>query len=324
MATTILSPSRPAQGPQAGTPTAPVHLVPRRRPARWLAAAVVAVLGAMLLHTLFTNERFEWPTVAHYFTQQAVLRGLWLTLWLTAVTFAAGFALGIGLAAMRLWGGSVLRTVSFVFVWLVRSVPPLVLLLFWFQLASLYPRLSLGIPFGPEFVTFDTTHLISGLVAAFIALTIDVAAFAAEIVRGGLVSVDPGQTEAARSLGLSPRRIFRRIVLPQAMPAIIPASGNLLIGLLKSTSLVSVIAVTDLLYSVQLVYNQNFKVMPLLLVATIWYVVITSVLAVGQYFVERRFNRGRRDARPFREILADAARLRPRLPRATHAAGDRG
>lgn len=323
MATTILSPSRPAQGPPADTSTGPVRLVPRRRPGRWVAAAVVAVLGAMLAHTLFTNERFEWPTVAHYFTQESVLKGLWLTLWLTAVTFAAGFVLGIGLAAMRLWGGPVLRTVSFVFVWLVRSVPPLVLLLFWFQLASLYPQLSLGIPFGPEFVTFNTTHLISGLVAAFIALTIDVAAFAAEIVRGGLVSVDPGQTEAARSLGLSPRRIFRRIVLPQAMPAIIPASGNLLIGLLKSTSLVSVIAVTDLLYSVQLVYNQNFKVMPLLLVATIWYIVITSVLAVGQYFVERHFRRGHRDARLFREILADAARLRPRLPRTVRAAGDR-
>ncbi|RDB48456.1 amino acid ABC transporter permease [Tsukamurella tyrosinosolvens] len=324
MATTILSPSRATQGPPADTSTAPVRLVPRRRPGRWLAAAVVAILGAMLLHTLVTNERFEWPAVAHYFTQTAILKGLWLTLWLTAVTFAAGFVLGIGLAAMRLWGGPVLQTVSFVFVWLVRSVPPLVLLLFWFQLASLYPQLSLGIPFGPEFVTVNTTHLISGLVAAFIALTIDVAAFAAEIVRGGLVSVAPGQTEAARSLGLSPRRIFRRIVLPQAMPAIIPASGNLLIGLLKSTSLVSVIAVTDLLYSVQLVYNQNFKVMPLLLVATIWYIVITSVLAVGQYFVERRFNRGRRDSRPFREVLADAARLRPRLPRSVRTAGDRG
>lgn len=324
MATTILSPARVAVDARADGSAGDVRLVSRRRPGRWVAAAVVAVLGAMLLNTLLTNDRFEWPTVAHYFTQESVLKGLWLTIWLTAVTFAAGFVLGIGLAAMRLWGGPLLQTVSFGFVWIVRSVPPLVLLLFWFQLASLYPQLSLGIPFGPAFVTFDTTHLIGALVAAIIALTIDVAAFAAEIVRGGLVSVDPGQTEAARSLGLSPRRIFRRIVLPQAMPAIIPASGNLLIGLLKSTSLVSVIAVTDLLYSVQLVYNQNFKVMPLLLVATIWYVVITSVLAVGQYFVERRFNRGRRDARPFREVLADAARLRPRLPRPAAPAGERG
>ncbi|ADG78600.1 Polar amino acid ABC transporter, inner membrane subunit OS=Tsukamurella paurometabola (strain ATCC 8368 / DSM / CCUG 35730 / CIP 100753 / JCM 10117 / KCTC 9821 / NBRC 16120 / NCIMB 702349 / NCTC 13040) OX=521096 GN=Tpau_1988 PE=3 SV=1 [Tsukamurella paurometabola] len=310
MATTILPPPSPALD---AAPTQ-VRLVGRRRPGRWVTTAAVAVVAAMLVHTLITNERFEWPTVAHYFTQESILEGLGLTLWLTAVTFTAGFVLGIGLAAMRLWGGPLLQSVSFGFVWIVRSVPPLVLLLFWFQLASLYPQLSLGIPFGPEFVTFNTTHLIAPLVAAFIALTLDVAAFAAEIVRGGLVSVDPGQTEAARSLGLNPRRIFRRIVLPQAMPAIIPSSGNLLIGLLKSTSLVSVIAVTDLLYSVQLIYNQNFKVMPLLLVATIWYIVITSVLAIGQYFVERRFQRGRRDARPFREILRDAARLRPHLP----------
>ncbi|WP_019203111.1 amino acid ABC transporter permease [Tsukamurella sp. 1534] len=310
MAISTLSP------PGAALDAAPsqVRLVGRRRPGRWAAAAAVAVLGAMLAHTLLTNQRFQWPTVAHYFTQESVLRGLWLTLWLTAVTFAAGFVLGIGLAAMRLWGGPLLQSVSFGFVWIVRSVPPLVLLLFWFQLASLYPRLSLGIPFGPEFVSVDTTHLIGPLAAAFIALTIDVAAFSAEIVRGGLVSVDHGQTEAARSLGLNPRRIFRRIVLPQAMPAIIPASGNLLIGLLKSTSLVSVIAVTDLLYSVQLIYNQNFQVMPLLLVATVWYIVITSVLAVGQYFVERRYARGRAGARPFAEILRDAARLRPRSP----------
>lgn len=310
----MANPTVTATGPVLDAAPSQMRLVGRRRPGRWVAATVSVVLGAMFVNTLVTNERFEWPTVAQYFTQESVLRGLWLTLWLTAVTFAAGFVLGIGLAAMRLWGGPLLQSISFGFVWIVRSVPPLVLLLFWFQLASLYPRLSLGIPFGPEFTSVDTTHLIGPLTAAFIALTIDVAAFAAEIVRGGLVSVDDGQTEAARSLGLAPSRIFRRIVLPQAMPAIVPASGNLLIGLLKSTSLVSVIAVTDLLYSVQLVYNQNFKVMPLLLVATIWYIVITSLLAIGQYFVERRFARGRRDARPFADILRDAARLRPRLP----------
>ena len=310
----MATPTVTATGPVLDAAPSQMRLVGRSRPGRWVAATVAVVLGAMFVNTLVTNERFEWPTVAQYFTQESVLRGLWLTLWLTAVTFAAGFVLGIGLAAMRLWGGPLLQSISFGFVWIVRSVPPLVLLLFWFQLASLYPRLSLGIPFGPEFTSVDTTHLIGPLTAAFIALTIDVAAFAAEIVRGGLVSVDDGQTEAARSLGLAPSRIFRRIVLPQAMPAIVPASGNLLIGLLKSTSLVSVIAVTDLLYSVQLVYNQNFKVMPLLLVATIWYIVITSLLAIGQYFVERRFARGRRDARPFADILRDAARLRPRLP----------
>jgi polar amino acid transport system permease protein len=154
--------------------------------------------------------------------------------------------------------------------------------------------LSLGIPFGREFVTVKTAHLLTGLLAAFVALSLDVAAFASEIVRGGLLSVDAGQTEAAQALGLGRWRIFRRVVLPQAMPAIIPASGNLLIGMLKATSLVSVIAVADLLYSVQLIYNQNFEVMPLLMVATIWYVVLTTVLSIGQYYVERHYARGTR------------------------------
>jgi len=184
--------------------------------------------------------------------------------------------------------------VSFGYVWFVRSVPPLVQVLFWYELASLYPELSLGVPFGPAFVTVKTAHLFTGLLAAFVALTLDVAAFAAEIVRGGILSVDRGQTEAAAALGLSRWRIFRRIVLPQAMPAIIPASGNLLIGMLKATSIVSVIAVQDLLYSVQLIYNQNFLIIPLLLVATIWYVIVTTALSIGQHYVERYYARGTR------------------------------
>jgi polar amino acid transport system permease protein len=171
-------------------------------------------------------------------------------------------------------------------------VPPLVQLLFWFELASLYPELSLGIPFGHEFISVRTAHLFTGVLAAFVGLTLDVAAFSAEIVRGGILSVQHGQSEAAQSLGLGRFRVFRRIVLPQAMPAIIPASGNMLIGMLKATSIVSVIAVQDLLYSAQLIYNQNFLVIPLLLVATIWYIVLTSLLSVGQYYVERHYARG--------------------------------
>jgi polar amino acid transport system permease protein len=214
-----------------------------------------------------------------------------------------GYLIGILLAVMRLSHNPILRSVSFGYVWLIRSVPPLVQLLFWYELASLYPQLSLGIPFGHEFVTVQTAHLFTGLLAAFVGLTLDVAAFSAEIVRGGILSVDPGQTEAAEALGLAPRRIFRRIVLPQAMPAIIPASGNMLISMLKATSIVSVIAVQDLLYSVQLIYNQNFLIMPLLLVATIWYIILTTLLSVGQYYVERHYARGNRK-RPARGLWA--------------------
>ncbi|SOD74863.1 amino acid ABC transporter membrane protein (PAAT family) [Jatrophihabitans sp. GAS493] len=267
-------------------------LVPLRRPGQWISAAIVLVLFAMLVHTLLTNHRFQWDVVGDYFTQASILHGLLLTLWLTASVMVCGYLLGIGLAAMRLSTNPILRTLSFGYVWLVRSVPPLVQLLFWYELASLYPTLSLGIPFGHEFVTVKTAHLFTGLLAAFVALTLDVAAFSAEIVRGGILAVEPGQTEAAQALGLGRGRIFRRIVLPQAMPAIIPASGNLLIGMLKATSIVSVIAVTDLLYSVQLIYNQNYLIMPLLLVATIWYIILTTLLSIGQYYVERHYARG--------------------------------
>jgi len=275
------------------------RLVTSRHPGQWVSVAVLLVLFAMLVNTVVTNPRFQWGVVGDYFFHRSILDGLVLTLWLTAAVMTCGFLLGIGLAAMRLSSNHILRTLSFGYVWLVRSVPPLVQLLFWYELASLYPQLSLGIPFGHEFATVQTAHLFTGILAAFVGLTVDTAAFSAEIVRGGILAVDRGQSEAAEALGLSRGRIFRRIVLPQAMPAIIPASGNLLIGLLKATSIVSVIAVADLLYSVQLIYQQNFLIMPLLLVATLWYIILTTLLSIGQYFIERHYARGsRRDSGP--------------------------
>jgi len=279
------------------------RLVAARRPGQWVGAAVLLVLFAMLVHTLVTNERFQWNVVGDYFVYGSIMRGLVLTLWMTAAVMSCGFVLGIGLATMRLSANPILRTLSFGYVWLVRSVPPLVQLLFWYEIASLYPQLSLGIPLGPEFVTVKTAHLFTGILAAFVGLTVDIAAFSAEIVRGGILSVERGQSEAAEALGLSRGRIFRRIVLPQAMPAIVPATGNLLIGLLKATSIVSVIAVQDLLYSVQLIYQQNFLIMPLLMVATLWYIILTTLLSIGQYFIERYYARGkRRDAGPGRGL----------------------
>ncbi len=271
--------------------------MPLRRPGQWVSAAVVLVLLALAVRTLFTNPRFQWPVVWRYFTTAPVLNGLVLTLWLTAAVMICGYVLGAVLAVMRLSRNPVLRLVSFGYVWLIRSVPPLVQLLFWYELASLYPELSLGIPFGPTFVTVKTAHLFTGLLAAFVGLTLDVAAFSSEIIRGGILSVERGQLEAAQALGIGPLRIFRRIVLPQAMPAIVPATGNMLIAMLKATSIVSVIAVQDLLYSVQLIYNQNFLIIPLLLVATIWYILLTTVLSIGQYYVERFYSRGRRGHR---------------------------
>ncbi|KWX02136.1 amino acid ABC transporter permease [Carbonactinospora thermoautotrophica] len=268
------------------------RIVPIRRPARWLAAGVVLLAFLAVVNSLARNPAFQWDVVWRYFTAPAVLNGLYLTLWLTAVTMVLGFGLGTVLAVMRVSQNPVLQGLSWGYVWIFRSTPLLVQLLFWFNIGALYPRLSLGVPFGPELVSVNTVNLIGATAAAVIGLTLHEAAYAAEIVRGGLLSVDSGQIEAAHALGLSKGRILRRIILPQAMRAIIPPAGNLLIGTLKGTSIVSVIAVQDLLYSVQLIYNRNYLVIPLLLVATIWYVLVTSVLTVGQYYVERYYARG--------------------------------
>ncbi|MFJ4835695.1 amino acid ABC transporter permease [Streptomyces sp. NPDC088747] len=261
---------------------APPRIVPQRRLGQWTAAVVVLVLLGLALNSVVRNDAFQWDVVGDYFTTAAVLRGLWLTLWLTVLVMVLGFALGTLLAAFRLSANPVLRAVSWGYVWLFRSMPILVQLLFWFNIGVLYPEI-LGI---------RTVNLLGPVTVAIIGLTLHEAAYAAEVVRGGILSVDRGQIEAAQALGLSRWRRWWRIVLPQAMRSIVPPAGNMLIGTLKGTSIVSVIAVQDLLYSVQLVYHRTYQVMPLLMVATLWYVVVTSVLSVGQYYVERHYARG--------------------------------
>ncbi|GHF81574.1 amino acid ABC transporter permease [Streptomyces griseosporeus] len=258
------------------------RIVPQRRYGQWAAAVVVLALLALAVTSVLRNEAFQWDVVAAYFTTDSVLRGLWLTLWLTAVVMALGFALGTLLAAARLSANPVLRGVSWGYVWLFRSIPILVQLLLWFNIGALYPTV-LGV---------KTVDLLGPVTVAIIGLTLHEAAYAAEVVRGGILSVDRGQIEAAQALGLSRWRRWRRIVLPQAMRAIVPPAGNMLIGTLKGTSIVSVIAVNDLLFSVQLVYHRTYQVIPLLMVATVWYTVVTSVLSVGQHYLEKRYARG--------------------------------
>ncbi|GGV67361.1 amino acid ABC transporter permease [Streptomyces thermoviolaceus] len=271
-----------ATAPPEPEPAEALRIVPQRRLGQWTAAAVVLVLLALALTSVVRNKAFQWDVVAEYFTSASVLRGLWLTLWLTAVVMALGFALGTLLAVLRLSGNPVLRAVSWGYVWLFRSIPILVQLLLWFNIGALYPRV-LGV---------KTADLFGPVTVAIVGLTLHEAAYAAEVVRGGILSVDRGQIEAAQALGLSRLRRWRRIVLPQAMRSIVPPAGNMLIGTLKGTSIVSVIAVQDLLYSAQLIYHQTYQVIPLLMVATIWYTVVTSVLGVAQYYVEKHYARG--------------------------------
>jgi polar amino acid transport system permease protein len=270
----------------------PIKAVPVRHPGRWVAIAVLAVLAAMLVHTLVTNEGFRWDVVGRYLFSPPVLNGLRNTLILTVLSMAIGIFGGIALAVMRLSPNPVLTSVAAGYIWLFRGTPQIAQLLFWNFLAALYPRLSLGVPFGPEFISFDTNTLINQFTACLLGLGLNEAAYMAEIVRSGLQSVEHGQTEAAGALGMSRAQTLRRVVLPQAMRVIIPPTGNETISMLKTTSLVVVIGYFELLTSVQRIYSVNFQTIPLLLVAAIWYLALTSVLSVGQGFVERRYGRG--------------------------------
>ncbi|MFI9807106.1 amino acid ABC transporter permease [Streptomyces sp. NPDC052301] len=273
--------------PEIPEPADAPRIVPQRRYGQWAAAVVVLVLLGSAVNSVLRNKAFQWDVVADWFTSDSVLRGLWLTLWLTAVVMVLGFALGTLLAAFRLSANPVLRAVSRGYVWLFRSIPILVQLLLWFNIGALYPQV-LGV---------KTVNLLSPVAVAIVGLTLHEAAYAAEVVRGGILSVDRGQIEAAQALGLSRWRRGRRIVLPQAMRSIVPPAGNMLIGTLKGTSIVSVIAVGDLLFSAQLIYHRTYQVIPLLMVATLWYAVVTTLLGIGQHYLEKHYARGTEHAR---------------------------
>ena len=271
---------------------APIKAVPVRHPGRWVAVVVLAVLAAMFVHTIFANPGYRWDVVGRYLFSAPVLNGLTNTLVLTVLSMVIGIVGGILLAVMRLSPNPVLTSVAAAYVWLLRGTPLIAQLLFWNFLAALYPRLSLGIPFGPEFFSFDVNDLINQFVASLLGLGLNEAAYMAEIVRSGLQSVDEGQSEAAGALGLSRSQTLRRIVLPQAMRVIIPPTGNETISMLKNTSMVVVIGYFELLTSVQRIYSTNFQTIPLLIVAAIWYLALTSVMSIAQGFVERRYGRG--------------------------------
>ncbi|WP_433190583.1 amino acid ABC transporter permease [Actinoallomurus sp. CA-150999] len=263
-----------------------------RHPLRWVASLILLVLAAQLVHLLVTNDNFEWGVVGRYFNASIIGQGIATTLELTVIAMAVGVVGGVLLAVGRLSDNRLLRTTCGLYVWFFRGIPVLVQLVFWYNLSALLPRVSFGVPFGPEFVSGETNHLITPLFAAILGLGLNEAAYMAEIIRGGLLAVDPGQTEAAQALGMSDARTFRRIVLPQAMRFIVPPTGSQVINMLKATSLVSVIALADLLYTVQSIYNRTFQTIPLLIVACLWYLLITSVLYVGQSFIERHYARG--------------------------------
>jgi polar amino acid transport system permease protein len=270
---------------------------------RWLLWAFVLIVAANFAWIVAWNPNFGWPIVAEWFTAESILKGLSVTLGLTVVAMIIGTAIGLVLAIARMSDDTLFSSLAGLFIWFFRGTPLLVQLIFWYNLSTLFPEISISIPFGPTLVSWNTNDIITPMTAAIAGLSLNEAAYMAEIIRGGLLSVDKGQVEATDAFGMTRSRALRRIIIPQAMRSIIPPTGNQLISMIKATSLVSVIAMADLLYSVQAVYNRTFEVIPMLMVAVIWYLVITSILNVGQGFIERYYARGERGAADARAVV---------------------
>lgn len=267
-------------------------LVSVHRPIRWVGAAIALLLVSMFAHMLVTNPNLQWEVVGQYMFSGEILAGLGRTLALTVLAMVIGLVIGVVVAVMRLSSDPLLQWISQAWLWFFRGVPPLVQLIFWYNLASLVKSISLGIPYGPAFISWETNSLITPFTAAILGLSLTESAYAAEEVRAGIQAVSRGQVEAAHSLGMTGGQAMRRIVLPQALRIVIPPIGNDTISMLKFTSLVSVLALPDLLFSAQEIYSRTYQTIPLLLVATLWYLVFTTILTWVEHVVEKRLHRG--------------------------------
>jgi len=293
---------RASSAPPASTPKA----IPVRHYGQWVAAVVVVVLLVLLVRAVAANQVIQWDVIGSRIFRKAILEGLVTTIWLTIVAMVLGVLGGVLLAVMRLSENPVLTTISAGFVWLFRGTPVLVQILIFFNLGLFFPRIGFGD------LSVSTNDLITPFTAALLALTLNEAAYMSEIVRGGILAVDTGQREAAEALGMTGTLVLRRIILPQAMKVIIPPTGNELVTLLKTTSLVAVIGAGDLLTKAQAVGATDFTRLEMLIVASIWYLVLTTIASYGQMLLERRFLRGSAHARSRPSTLRRIAKdLRP-------------
>ena len=294
---------------------AAVKVVPVRHVGQWVGVALLALFLAMFVHTIFSKIpsgarschtkggvthchaiykwRFGWNIIFHYFTNGEILRGLLVTLELTALAMIVGIVLGVIVAVMRLSKSRLLSGAAWSYTWLFRGTPVYVQLLLWGFIAFLYPYFAIGIPFTHVYlVHFNANTVFIPFNAAVVALGLNEGAYFSEIVRSGLIAVDEGQTEAAMSLGMTRGQTLRLVVLPQAMRVIIPPTGNEVISMLKTSSLVVVLAVVDLLGAVTNIYTETYQIMPMLLLASLWYLIVSTILSIGQFYVERYFARG--------------------------------
>jgi polar amino acid transport system permease protein len=267
-----------------------------QRPSGWIWTALIALIAVTGLYSVARNHNFQWGTVGDYMLSRPILTGLARTLELTAIGSLVGFLGGVLLAVMGLSGAPVAVIASKVYVWFFRGTPLLVQLIFWFNLGALYRVISFGIPWGPAFWHANANDLVTPFSAAVLGLGLNAAAYFSEIVRAGIQSIHHGQTEAAYALGLTKAQTLFSILLPQAMRVIVPPAFNEMIGMLKYSSLVSVLAVPELLYSAQLIYARNYETIPLLMVVSIWYIVGSTVLTVIQHYLERYYAKGVRTA----------------------------
>ena len=282
----------PAPSSSGGPRPEAIKAIPVRHPWRWVSGALVLAFAADVVYTFATAPDLRWDEVWKWLSGRLILEGIVITLELTVLAMVIGIALGIVLAVMRLSPSPVMSWVSWIYIWFFRGTPVLVQIFFWFNLNTVLPHIGIGIPGTPLHWQESTNLLISAFTAATLGLGLNEAAYMAEIVRAGIISVEHGQTEAAQALGMNRLQVMRRIVLPQAMRVIIPPTGNETISMLKTTSLASIAAVPELFTRSEQIANFTFLVIELAIVASIWYLAMTTVLTIGQYYVERYFARG--------------------------------
>jgi polar amino acid transport system permease protein len=304
-----------------------IKAVPVRHPGRWLMLAVLAVLAAMFVHLLVTNKAFKWSFIFSSYAPgkrgvmftDPVLQGLRGTILLTVTAMVIGIGLGVVIAIMRLSPNKVLSTVAWLYTWFFRAAPRLVLAVLFGNLNILWTRIGFGLPFdqqigklfgihdlNAQFYSVRAVDLLAGFTAGMLALGLSEAAYMAEIIRAGIQSIDPGQAEAAVALGMSRGQVLRRIVLPQAMRVIVPPTGNEVIAMVKDTSLVAFVPVTgELFFQLTAVESRTFVVLPVLVAALLWYLILCSILMIGQFFVERHFGRGYGSTGRARQRLRD-------------------
>ncbi|HET6353250.1 amino acid ABC transporter permease [Streptomyces sp. NPDC002659] len=262
-----------------------IKAIPVRHWGRWISGVVVLALLALLIYS-FSQGDVNWDTVGDFIFDDRIVTGMWHTLLISVLSMLIGLVLGVVFAVMRLSKNPVTGAVAWLYIWFFRGTPVFVQLLLWFNLALIFPVLNLG------FYKDEMVDVMTPFVVALLGLGLNEGAYMAEIVRAGIQSVDEGQTEASHALGMSSSKTMRRIVLPQAMRVIVPPTGNEFINLLKTSSLVSAVQYTELLRAAQNIGSTSFAVMEMLLVASVWYLALTSVFSVGQYYVERYYARG--------------------------------